>query len=330
MASCEPDRCSAYSEDLRWRMVWQTEGLGFSVRQAAENLGVDKSTVSRIRQKFRNTGCISKKKYPKDKAYRKLTLTAQLLVLHLVLDKPGVFLSEIQVELANVLMLEVDTSTICRFLHTSGFTRQKLRYIALQRDEFLRQKFILDVSTYNPEMLIFLDETGADRRNTLRKYGYSIRGKPAQKHSLLVRGEHVSGIALISVNGLLDVDVVKGSVDGDKFYDFVQKHLLPHLMPFNGVNPHSVVILDNCSIHHVDGIASMIEEVGALVHFLPPYSPDFNPIEETFSKVKAEMKNLEVSMVDVMDIETIVFSAFATVTPDDCKGWIMNNIYKQN
>ena len=146
----------------------------------------------------------------------------------------------------------------------------------------------------------FLDEIGADRRNTLRKYGFSIRGKPAQKHSLLVRGEHVSGITLISVNGLLDVDVVKGSVDGDKFYDFVQKHLLPHLMPFNGVNPHSVVILDNCSIHHVDGIASMIEEVGALVHFLPPYSPDFNPIEETFSKVKAEMKNLEVSMAELM------------------------------
>ena len=291
----------------------------------SENLGVDKSTVSRIRQKFRNTGRISKKRYPKDKAYRKLTSTAQLLVLHLVLEYFSVKL----VELANVLMLEVDTSTICRFLHTSCFTRRKLRYIALQRDEFLRQKFILDVSTYNREMLIFLDEIGADRRNTLRKYGFSIRGKPAQKHSLLVRGEHVSGITLISVNGLLDVDVVKGSVDGDKFYDFVQKHLLPHLMPFNGVNPHSVVILDNCSIHHVDGIASMIEEVGALVHFLPPYSPDFNPIEETFSKVKAEMKNLEVSMADVMDIETIVFSAFATVTPDDCKGWIMNNIYKQ-
>ena len=60
----------------------------------------------------------------------------------------------------------------------------------------------------------------------------------------------------------------------------------------------------------------MIEEVGALVHFLPPNSPDFNPIEETFSKVKAEMKNLEASMADV-DVETIVFSAFATVTPED-------------
>lgn len=329
MTSCEPARCSAYSTDLRWRMVWQAEALGLSNKQTAENLGVDPSTVSRIRQKFLISGSVDKKAYPKEKAHRLLTSPAQLLVLHLVLEKPGILLSELQSELSSVLMLNVDTSTICRFLHASGFTRQKLRYVAIQRDEFLRQKFIVDMSVYSPEMLVFLDESGADRRNTLRKYGYSIRGKPAQKHALLVRGEHVSAIANISMNGLLDIDVVKGAVDGDRFYDYVQKHLLPHLMPFNGVNPHSVVVLDNCSIHHVHGIASMIEQVGALVHFLPPYSPDFNPIEETFSKVKAEMKNMEAAMADVLDIETIVYSAFATITPDDCKGWITNSIYTQ-
>lgn len=69
----------------------------------------------------------------------------------------------------------------------------------------------------------------------------------------------------------------------------------------------------------------MIEEVGALVHFLPPYSPDFNPIEETFSKVKTEMKNMEASMPDILDIETIALSVFASITPRDCQGWILNN-----
>ena len=82
----------------------------------------------------------------------------------------------------------------------------------------------------------------------------------------------MSAIANIFVSGLLesysDIDVVKGTVDGDRFYDYVQKHLLPHLIPFNGVNPHSVVVLDNCSIHHVEGVTSKIEEVGALVYFL--------------------------------------------------------------
>ena len=97
----------------------------------------------------------------------------------------------------------------------------------------------------------------------------------------MVRGEHVSGIAVISVNGLLDISVVNGIVDGDRFYSFVLKRLLPHLMPFNGLNPHSVVVMDN---YHVEGITSMIEDVGALVHFLPPYSPDFNPLRRCFQR----------------------------------------------
>lgn len=331
MTSCEPTRCSAYSEDLRWRIIWQSEALGYSNKQVANNIGVDKSTVSRIRQRWYTSGSLKKATYPKEKAYRKLTIPAQLLILHLVIEKPELFLHEIQTEVLDVLQLEVCTSTICRFLQSNGFTRQKLRLVALQRDEFLRQKFMLDVSLYKSDMFIFLDETGADRRNLLRKYGYSMRGKTPQKHTLLVRGEHVSGIGIISVNGLLDVCVTKGSVDGGTFYDFALKYLVPLLMPFNGENQHSVVILDNCSIHHVEGITAMIEEAGALVHFLPPYSPDFNPIEETFSKVKTEMKYQEQSMADVSDIETIVLSAFATITPDDCKGWILNNsIYKQH
>ena len=64
-------------------------------------------------------------------------------------------------------------------------------------------------------------------------------------------------------------------------------------MPFDGTNPHSMVIVDNCSIHHDEGTVQMIQEVVAIVHFLPPYSPDYSPIEEAFSKVKAEMKAME-------------------------------------
>ena len=105
---------------------------------------------------------------------------------------------------------------------------------ALQQNECLRQQYISDMSVYSPEMLIFIDETGTDRRNTIRKYGYSMRGKPLKNNSLLVRGERISAIACISVAGLIDVKTVRGTSDGDVFYDFVQKYLLPHLMPFNG------------------------------------------------------------------------------------------------
>jgi len=70
----------------------------------------------------------------------------------------------------------------------NSISRQKMGITAMQRDEVLRQKFICDVSVYSSGMLVFLDETGADRRNTSRKYGYSIRGKRRISQQLLVRG----------------------------------------------------------------------------------------------------------------------------------------------
>ena len=193
----------------------------------------------------------------------------------------------------------------------------RLRNVALQQDAFERERFKLDVSVYAPEMFVFVDETGADGRNTLRKYGYSMRGRPAVNHSLLVRGERISAIACISLHGLLVVKTVKGTSNGDTFYDFVQENLLPYLMPFDGVNPHSVVVLDNYTIHHITEVKSMLEEIGVLVHFLPPYSPDFNPIEEAFSKVKTHLDN-----DGNTDIETLLLTSFTSITSQDCYGWI--------
>ena len=201
------------------------------------------------------------------------------MILHIVLSTPGVYLAEIKRELFEITGADVHASSICRFLSKVGFTRQKMKYVALQRDKELRSRFVSDVSIYNSDMLIFLDESGTDKRDKLRKYGYSLRGKPPVSHKILSRGQHLSLIAFMSTAGVIDFQIVRGSVDGDVFYTFMEKFLLPHLMPFDGKNPNSVVILDNCSIHHLDSVVDMIHEVKALVHFLPPYSPDFNPIQ---------------------------------------------------
>ena len=95
-------------------------------------------------------------------------------------------------------------------------------------------------------------------------------------------------------------------------------------MAYNGTNPHSVVIMDNCSIHHVPEVVKAIQDVGALLHFLPPYSPDFAPIEETFSKVKQAMKSINTENTRLSDCETVLLQSFLQVTPDDCQGWIHN------
>ena len=79
-------------------------------------------------------------------------------------------------------------------------------------------------------MLVFADETGADRQNSLRRYGYSLRGKTPRSHVLFVRGKRISAVACMSCTGLLDVIMVRGTTDGDTFYSFVQTHIYCLLM----------------------------------------------------------------------------------------------------
>ena len=79
----------------------------------------------------------------------------------------------------------------------------------------------VDSSLYAQDTLIFVDETGTNRTDMLRKFGYSHRGKPVRAQKLLVRGEHVSAIAAISTKGLLALQIVRGGADGDMFYNFV-------------------------------------------------------------------------------------------------------------
>ena len=109
-----------------------------------------------------------------------------------------------------------------------------MKLAAIQRDQVLRAEFAADVSLYEPEMIIFLDETGSNRRDTLRKYGYSLRGRPITSHKIISRGKCVSTITILSMMGILDCMTTTGSVDADAFCDFVEKFLLIHLMPFDG------------------------------------------------------------------------------------------------
>ena len=86
-----------------------------------------------------------------------------------------------------------------------------------------------------------------------------------------------------------------------------------------------MVILDNCSIHHIVEIVRSIEDVGALVHFLPPYSPDLNPIEETFSKVRSILKSTEIVTIGMTDVDDLLLASFTQVTQEDCEGWISHS-----
>ena len=156
--------------------MYQVEFLHKSRREVAQNLCVDPSTVSRTLSLFNASGSVEERKYPPNTGTAVLTEIDKIIILETVVEKPETYLREIQQTLIQETGTDVDTSTIWRFLQTSNITRQKMVMVAKQRSEVQRAEYLHDMQVFHghPEMLVFVDETGADRRNCLRRFGYSL------------------------------------------------------------------------------------------------------------------------------------------------------------
>jgi len=126
-------------------------------------------------------------------------------------------------------------------------------------------------------------------------------------------------IGALVLRGFKAVMAVTGPTNGDVFRAYVQEVLVPTL------EPGQVVVMDNLSAHKVAGIREAIEAAGARLLFLPPYSPDFNPIEQCWSKVKNYLRGWGARTIDSL-IEAIA-DAMQTVTQSDCHGWFCNSGY---
>ncbi len=111
------------------------------------------------------------------------------------------------------------------------------------------------------------------------------------------------------------------------FYDFIRGSVIPQMNKFDGVSAKSIVILDNCSIHHVEEVKRMFRDAGIAVFFLPPYSPDYNPIEETFSYIKYYLRKHDDILQLLPDPCSVIKSAFYSITAEHCSQWIEHSGY---
>ena len=134
--------------------------------------------------------------------------------------------------------------------------------------------------TWDPTRLVFLDETGMTN-NLLRRYGRALRGARVHDHAPCARWQTSTFLAALRVTGLTAPGVFDGAIDGASFLAYIEQILVPTL------HPGDIVIADNLSAHKVAGVRQAIERVGATLCYLPPYSPDLNPIELCFAKLKA-------------------------------------------
>jgi transposase len=131
----------------------------------------------------------------------------------------------------------------------------------------------------DPHKLVFLDETWA-KTNMTRPRGRAFRGARLVCHAPFGHWKTTTFLAGLRLGGLTAPLVIDGAVNGTVFVSYVRQHLVPTL------SAGDVPIMDNLNSHKVAGVREAVESVGARVLYLPPYSPDLNPIELVFSKFK--------------------------------------------
>ena len=166
---------------------------------------------------------------------------------------------------------------------------------------------------------MFVDEMGSHLAMT-RLYA---RAAPGERVFDEIPGNHKGNISTIGAMGLTGLRTglsVVGAIDGETMLFFVEEMLAPTL------KRGEVVFLDNCSIHKLEEIEAAIEARGAWALFLPPYSPDLNPIENCWSKVKSILRSLKPRTLE--DLLAALVEAFSSITVQDILGWFRHCGYR--
>lgn len=166
--------------------------------------------------------------------------------------------------------------------------------------------------------LIFVDESGANTKMT-RLYGRCPVGQRLVAHQPQGHYQTSTMIAGMGLRGPCAPWLFEGAMDGEMFLAWVGQGLVPQLQPGDWV------IMDNLATHKVSGVRAAIEGAGARLEYLPPYSPDFNPIENLWSKVKEIVRGLAPRTGG--ELLKAAGIAFAAISLADCKGFFLNAKY---
>lgn len=158
----------------------------------------------------------------------------------------------------------------------------------------------------------FLDEAGSNLAMT-RAYGRGAKGERVIETVPQNYGENITMLATLAATGIEAPMTINGAVDGIVFKVYVAEVLCPTL------EAGDIVVMDNLPAHKVAGIRELIEACGAKLIYLPPYSPDLNPIEKCWSKIKTYLRKAKARTRD--ELEKALREALLLVTEKDAHGW---------
>ena len=168
------------------------------------------------------------------------------------------------------------------------------------------------IKSLDVKHLFFLDESGVNTDMT-RTYGRAEGGERVVGSVPLNTPKSTTILASVCVNGKTNYTTYSGGTTGEKFLDYLKNNLIPTL------GKDDIVIMDNLRSHHVKEVKETLEKAGIHFLYLPPYSPDLNPIEMLWSKIKAILRSLEIRTAE--ELPNAIASAFHAVTTSDCLGW---------
>jgi len=164
----------------------------------------------------------------------------------------------------------------------------------------------------DPEKLVFIDETGANTKMA-RLRGRAPRGERCRAGVPHGHWKTTTFTAGLRLSGITAPMVLDGPMDGAAFLAYIEQGLVPEL------KPGDIVIMDNLPAHKVGGVRKAIEDAGAGLLYLPPYSPDFNPIEMAFAKLKALLRKAAARTVD--ELWQAIAEALEAFTIEECRNY---------
>jgi transposase len=304
-----------YSLDLRQRVLdaWQ-RGEG-SQRQLAARFSVHLTFVRNLLRLYRQSGSLQPR--PHGGGCRPLAEGPVLERLaQMVAQRPDDTLDEHRERLAAEGGPAMSRATLARALQRLKLTVKKKSLHASERDQERvqaeRRAYREQLAPVRPEDLVFVDESGVNRGMT-RLYARSPQGQRAYGSAPRNYGPNVSVLGALSLGGPLSTVHVEGAIDGEFFRLFVEQELVPVLWP------GAVVVVDNLSTHKAAGVREAIEAVGARLVYLPPYSPDLNPIELAWSKLKSYLRKAAARTTKALN--RALSEAIAAISPSDAQGY---------
>ncbi|WP_461381787.1 IS630 family transposase [Devosia indica] len=303
----------ALSLDLRTRVL-AAVASGLSHRQAAERFGVSAASVSRWRARERDQGAPLPKALGGDRRSGRID-ACKVLILSLLEETPDITIEELRQALS-VRGHRFGFGTIQRFFVRHAITPKKKTLHAIEQDrpDILkqRQEWFEGQLDLDPARLVFIDETWA-KTNMVRTHGRAPRGERLRAGAPHGHWRTTTFVGALTQRGMIAPFVLNRPINRLAFEAYVEQALVPEL------RPGDIVIMDNLSSHKGTRTRELIEAAGASLRFLPPYSPNFNPIENAFSKLKAMLRKAAERTVDAL--WNRIGKLVQTFTPKECANY---------